>query len=328
LVALLLAGASWASADVTHFVHGPYKHAPLGFERDTHRMMTTAGGRPAPLAQALPPGTTVSWAFATGACGDEGWGEGIATERFAQANVAAFVEHQLGYIVSTGGQGQQFTCNSDAGMERFIARYQSPQLVGFDFDIEAGQTDADIDALVQRVKGAQRRHPSLRFSFTLPTFAAVDGSGRSLNRIGQRVLRAIRRHGLKDVVFNLMVMNYGDARASRCVPKRTAEGARCDMGRSGLQAALNLQRQHGVPLNRIALTAMLGVNDVVHNVFTLDDAARLARDARQHGLAGVHYWSLDRDAPCHQPQTGASPTCSGLALEPLAFTRALVQALR
>ncbi len=59
---------------------------------------------------------------------------------------------------------------------------------------------------------------------------------------------------------------------------------------------------------------MIGVNDVVSNVFTAADARLLARESRAMKLAGLHYWSLDRDTPCTGRTRGASPTCSTLAL--------------
>ncbi|MED5618112.1 glycosyl hydrolase [Ideonella sp. BN130291] len=329
VAALLLACAAPAARAEPSLVIGPYKHAPLAFDAHTHLMQAApADTTPAqPLAQALAPGAVVSWAFATGDCGNEHWGDGIVTERFAQANVAAFVQAKQRYIVSTGGQGQQFHCDSDEGMERFIARYASPQLVGFDFDIEAGQSDASINALVRQIARAQARHPGLRMSFTLPTFAASDGSGRSLNRIGQRVLAALRKHRVRDPYINLMVMNYGRAHASRCVLKATPEGQRCDMARSALRAAQNLHEGQRVPMNHIELTAMIGVNDVVENVFTLADAEQLGRAVREQGLGGLHWWSLDRDTPCPPAEAGVSPRCSGLAQPPQAYSRAFLQAL-
>jgi hypothetical protein len=321
----LCAGAALAAPPL----FGPYKHAPLAFEPTTQRLSTAAGGALQPLTEALPrEAGVVTWAFATGDCGSERWGEGIDTERFARANVEAFVKAGVGYIVSTGGQGQQFHCDSEDGMERFIVRYASPRLVGFDFDIEAGQSDDQIDALVDQIALAQVRHPNLRISFTLPTFAASDGSRRSFNKIGERVLRAARRHRVREPVFNLMVMDYGDARAGRCVLKATDAGARCDMGRSALQAARNASSRYRLPLDRIEVTAMIGVNDVVNNVFTLDDARRAAHDVRAHGLAGLHYWALDRDTPCAEPASAASPTCSGLPQAPFEYTKAFAEGLR
>ena len=50
----------------------------------------------------------------------------------------------VGYIVSTGGQGGVFTCATDEGMERFIARYASAHLLGIDFDQCLGQPLARV----------------------------------------------------------------------------------------------------------------------------------------------------------------------------------------
>jgi len=99
---------------------------------------------------------------------------------------------------------------------------------------------------------------------------------------------------------------------------------RCDMGRSAVRAARNFNAAYGVPFGRIELTPMIGINDVTANVFTLDDAATLARFVRAERLAGVHFWSLDRDGSCVNDAAVVSSTCSGLrGLSPLAFTRAL-----
>ncbi|WP_374357907.1 glycosyl hydrolase [Pseudoduganella danionis] len=261
----------------------------------------------------------LSWAFASGECGDEVWGS-VSGAQIAAANVAAFAQAGIGYIVSTGGQGHMFTCASDEGMERFISRYDTPALLGIDFDIEEGQTAAQIDALVGRAVVAQQRRPALRFSFTVATHAASDGSLHSLNTLGETVLASVRQQGLRNYTFNLMVMDYGPATRKVCVLRK----GRCDMGRSALQAAHNVHRKYGIPYNQIELTPMLGVNDVVENVFTVADMQRLARAVAQLKLAGLHYWSLDRDTPCRQPVKGADALCSGMAGVPAgAYLRAM-----
>jgi chitinase len=84
-----------------------------------------------------------------------------------------------------------------------------------------------------------------------------------------------------------------------------------------------------VPLARIELTPMIGVNDVVANVFTLDDARFVARFVRDQKLAGLHFWSLDRDTPCEGGATAVSPTCSSLNDAPRqAYHRAFLEGLR
>jgi len=101
------------------------------------------------------------------------------------------------------------------------------------------------------------------------------------------------------------------------------------MAASARQAAHNLREHYGVPLSQIEVTAMIGVNDVVENVFTPDDATALARFVQQEQLAGLHFWSLDRDAPCAGGATAVSPTCSSLnAHSALSFSRAFAQGLR
>ncbi|MFN7666063.1 MAG: glycosyl hydrolase, partial [Inhella sp.] len=177
------------------------------------------------------------------------------------------------------------------------------------------------DALAARLAFAHRTWPALRLSVTLATHAASDGSGRNLNSTGDTVLAALQRHGVAEaVVVNLMVMNYGPADARWCVVK----AGRCDMGASALQAARNLHEQRGVPSARIALTLRPGENDVAGNVSTPDDARTLMAGARALGLAGVHFWSVDRDQACPAGEPRVSPRCHALPDVPAgAFSRLL-----
>lgn len=308
--ALACALAAHAAA-APRFVYSPYQHL-------AHHTPYIVDGK-----RIAGPGA-LTWAFATGECGDEKWGNDSA-QQVADAHVAAFDRAGVDYIVSTGGQGGVFTCATDDGMERFIRRYESKHLIGLDFDIEAGQTAQQVESLVLRIKAAQARRPQLRYSFTVATHAASDGSGKSLNREGAAVLGALRRNGVRNFTFNLMVMDYGPGSRAVCVLKA---GAVCDMGKSALQAARNVSRKYGLPYAQIELTAMIGVNDVVSNVFTPDDARLLAQGVKTLKLAGLHYWSLDRDQPCSVPATGASATCSSLPVKAGEYHRILSGALR
>ena len=313
-----------AHADQPAFVFGAYKHLPM-WKDGSHVITAVHDGVAMPYIvdgkRRFGPGA-LSWAFATGECGGEKWGEEEGAD-IAAANVARFDRAGVDYIISTGGAAGIFSCATDAGMERFIARYRSPHLVGIDFDIEGKQTPAQIESLVRRARHAQRKWPHLRFSFTVATHAASDGSRRSLNATGERILKAVRRMGLRDAVFNLMVMDYGPGEARSCVVK---DGV-CDMGASAIQAARNVHGKYKIPYAQIELTAMIGVNDVVSNVFTLDDARMVADAVKAMKLAGLHYWSLDRDTPCSEPATGASPVCSTLDVKSGEYGRALERAM-
>ncbi|MGW8391017.1 glycosyl hydrolase [Pseudoduganella sp. HUAS MS19] len=293
-----VSGAAFAAHPGPRVASGPYQFFGMAPAGTVPRASATA-----PDGGALAPGTVLSWAFANGECGEELWPGSVPGQAVADANVAGA---SADYIISTGGQGGVFTCSSDAGMERFVTRYMSQRLVGFDFDIEAEQSAEQIESLVKRVRYVQRKYPKLRYSFTVATHAASDGSNHSLNKTGETVLSMLRRHGVRDYVLNLMVMDYGPAATKVCVVR---EG-RCDMGASALQAARNVERKYKVPMAQIALTPMIGVNDVVENVFTLDDARFTADSVRRFGMAGLHFWSLDRDKPCKQAVAGADGNCS------------------
>jgi hypothetical protein len=103
-----------------------------------------------------------------------------------------------------------------------------------------------------------------------------------------------------------MTMDYGAPGAGVCV----VSGGLCEMGESAIQAAYNLHDRFGVPFSSIELTPMIGGNDVAGETFTLGDADTVASFAKAQGLAGVHYWSYDRDIDC--PAGAASPTCNSM----------------
>jgi hypothetical protein len=72
---------------------------------------------------------------------------------------------------------------------------------------------------------------------------------------------------------------------------------------------------------RIAITPMIGRNDVESEYFTLADARALVAFARAQRLARLSFWSISRDRPC-TPDNGGDEYCSRTAQSPWAFTRA------
>lgn len=330
VIAVMLAAASSlpARAAQTALVFSPYKDVTINIDPRSHVMQTAVTGRltpmvgPGSVVAADAPGLkAITLAFATGTCGDETWGH-VPGQAFADANVPKLAAARMGYILSTGGAEGTFHCASARGMRAFIRRYLSPQLVGIDFDIEHGQTWADVDALVAQVAAAEKEFPRLRFSFTLATWAASDGSHKGLNALSTMVVDAVRYHRLRHYSIDLMVMDYGHVGPDVCV----VAGDHCDMGKSAIQAVENLVHTYGIPRGHIGLTPMIGANDNPHQVFTLDDVDVLAGYAVRNGLAGVHFWALDRDAPCDSPHP--ENTCNSVPTTiPLAYTRRFLHGL-
>ncbi len=308
------------------FSYSPYKEVSSGGWDNNALMYTSVTGTSIPQTQAMPSAnTTLTWAFAAGNCGTESW-DGVDGASFAAANVPAFVNAGKYYIISTGGYSQQFKCTTDAGFMTFIQRYYSSSMLGVDFDIEGGSnpdwTQSDVNNLVQRIVNAQQSYPNLRFSFTLGT---TGGTSVGLGNYGQMVLQAINTYGMKNYLINLMVMDYGpNATPDICV----VSNGYCEMGQSAVQAAVSLHTAYGVPYNQIELTPMIGQNDSVPDLFYISDIATVSNFVIQNGLAGVHFWSFDRDVDCAYNANGPSGTCNGLGnAGSLGFTRGFSSAL-
>ena len=281
----------------------PYKDVTINMNWNTDQMQSAVTGTDLPVvgsgslvSQYIPKLPAITLAFATGSCGSETWG-GVSGASWAAENVPQLQGAGLNYVVSTGGEAGTFTCASTAGMESFIARYASPHLVGIDFDIEGGQTQSDIQNLVAAAAGAQSQYPNLQFSFTLATLAASDGSYGGVNSLGNEVVQAVLGSGLKNYVINLMTMDFGSASSSVCV---VVSGS-CEMAQSAIQAVKNLEHTYGIPASKIAVTPMIGLNDNTSETFTAADVDTLTSYAAGNGLAGLHFWSLDRDTPCPRP---------------------------
>jgi len=308
-------GGGGGTGSVSGLLFSPYKDVTINMNWNTYQMQSAVEGSDLPVvgsgslvSQYIPTLPAITLAFATGSCGSETWG-GASGAAWAAENIPQLQNAGLNYVVSTGGAAGTFSCGSAAGMEAFISRYASPHLVGIDFDIEGGQTQSQINDLVSAAAGAQSQYPSLQFSFTLATLAASDGSYGGVNSLGNEVVEAVLGSSLKNYVINLMTMDYGNASNGVCV---VVSGS-CEMAQSAIQAVKNLEHAYGIPASKIAVTPMIGLNDNTSETFTPADVDTLTTYAAGNGLAGLHFWSLDRDTPCPSAQTWASPTCNSVS---------------
>jgi chitinase len=306
---------STGTGSASGLLFSPYKDVTINMNWNTDQMQSAVEGTAIPVVGSgslvsnyVPRLPAITVAFATGTCGSETWG-GVSGASWAAENVPQLQSAGLNYVVSTGGAAGTFSCGSTAGMESFIARYASPHLVGIDFDIEGGQSQSDIQNLVNAAAGAQSQYPNLQFSFTLATLAASDGSYGGVNSLGNEVVQAVLGSSLKNSVINLMTMDFGSASSGVCV---VVSGS-CEMAQSAIQAVKNLEHTYGIAASKIAVTPMIGLNDNTAETFTAADVDTLTNYAKSNGLAGLHFWSLDRDTPCATTTTYASPTCNSVS---------------
>ncbi len=188
------------------------------------------------------------------------------------------------------------------------------RLTKVDFDIEgAALPDTAANARrAQAIARLQKSHPGLDVAFTLPVMP------EGLTQPGVALLADAKKNGVRIDAVNIMAMDYGPAYSG-------------DMGQYAIQAATATQAQlKGVlglsdeaAWKAVAVTPMIGVNDVVSEIFTVADASQLVDFAASKGIGRLAMWSSTRDKQCAAGAVNhADATCSSILQEPLAFTKA------
>ena len=219
-------------------------------------------------------------------------------------------KHGGDVIISFGGAAgpELALANSDAA--KLELEYQSAidryKFTWLDFDIE-GKALRDEQANHRRnqaIAGIQKKHPSLRVTFTLP----VNPNG--ISEHSQEMLADATAKGIRIHCANIMVMDYG--------PRISKDKK---MGDLAIECANKTRQQLEKidPSIQIGLCPMIGQNDVKEEIFTLDDAKTM-RDwaSKQEWIGSLSFWSANRDTGKPGRREGA--TRSGIPQQPWEFT--------
>jgi hypothetical protein len=297
-------------------IFASYKDVTLNADFNTGLQRSAVTGTVQPVTSAMP-NSTLIWSFATGTCDAENWA-GITPAQEA-TNVQAFVNAGKKYIISTGGANGSFDCSSGQGLINFINRYKSANLVGIDYDIELGQSQALIDDLINATKVAMGTFPNLQFSFTIQSLGSGSANPITGGSAGTTVVNEIKRLGLTgNYVVNLMTFDYGSTNTNNCVVVNNA----CDMGQSAIAAAQALNAQSGIPFNHIGLTMMIGKADTQDEITSLHDIDTVNAFVISNHLPTSRFWAFDRDTP------GAGGSSSSGTTNPaLAYTHEYMNSL-
>ena len=288
-------------------IFAAYKDVTLNADFNTGLQRSAVTGTVQPVTSAMPNSTLV-WSFATGTCDAESWA-GITPAQEA-TNVQAFVNAGKKYIISTGGANGSFDCSSGQGLINFINRYNSPNLVGIDFDIELGQSQALIDDLINATKVAMGTFPKLQFSFTIQSLGSGSANPITGGSAGTTVVNEIKRLGLSgNYVVNLMTFDYGSTTTSNCVVVNNA----CDMGQSAIAAAQALNAQSGIPFTHIGVTMMIGKADTQDEITSLHDIDTINAFVISNHLPTSRFWAFDRDTPGAGGSSSSGTTNPALA---------------
>ncbi|MGW2718922.1 glycoside hydrolase family 18 protein [Streptomyces sp. NPDC001492] len=220
--------------------------------------------------------------------------------------------------VSFGGaSGSELatTCSSaDALATAYGKVVDQFKLTKVDFDVEGGalpNTTANTNR-AKAIAKLQAAHPDLDVSFTLPVMP------EGLTQDGVNLLSNAKSNGAKINTVNIMAMDYGASYSG-------------DMGTYAEQAATATQAQvksvlglsDAAAWKTVAVTPMIGVNDVSSEIFKVDDATQLTAFAKTKGLGGLSMWSATRDKQCAGgTKPTADATCSSITQDKFAFSKA------
>jgi hypothetical protein len=126
------------------------------------------------------------------------------------------------------------------------------------------------------------------------------------------ILASAKNDGVTIDVVNIMAMDYGSS---------VDNGG--EMGLDAINAAIATEKQiGGLGLSsKLGVTAMIGVNDISSEVFTLADAQSLVNYARTDpNIVHLAMWSVARDNGNSAGAHYASPDSSGIAQQPYDFS--------
>jgi hypothetical protein len=220
--------------------------------------------------------------------------------------------------VSFGGaSGSELatTCSSaDALATAYGKVVDAYKLTKVDFDVEGGAlpNTAANTRRAQAIAKLEKAHPNLDVSYTLPVMP------EGLTQDGVNLLSNAKSNGVSINTVNIMAMDYGP-------------GYSGDMGTYAEQAATATQAQvksvlglsDSAAWKAVAVTPMLGVNDVASEIFKVDDATQLVNFAKSKGLGWLSMWSATRDKQCAGgAKNSADATCSSIVQDGNAFSKA------
>ncbi|MFD4556466.1 chitinase [Streptomyces sp. NPDC058469] len=262
----------------------------------------------------------LAFAIAKGSTCTPEWNGTTAIDNAAvTSRISALKESGATVRVSFGGaSGKELaeTCTSATALAKAYGEaLDAAGSTQADFDIE-GDALTDSTSVALRSKAIallQKERSGLKVSFTLPVMpSGLDSDSLAL-------LESANDNAVEVSTVNIMTMNYGETYTA-------------DMGDYAITSATathtQLKKVFGLSdagaWQGMALTSMIGVNDVSGETFSLSDAAQVRTFAEEKKIAWVSMWSAFRDQQCESGSSDddAATDCSGVTQSSGAFAEA------
>ncbi|MDX2542577.1 chitinase [Streptomyces sp. WI04-05B] len=295
------ASPSESSASTTEFA--PYVSATDASDNDTAGSPTTYN-----LAFVISDGTTCTPKWN----GTKAIGDSAVRSRTAKL-AAAGGSVRVSFGGASGKELAEVCDSASALAKAYGAALDAANSTQADFDVE-GDTLTDSASVELRSKAIallQKERTDLSVTFTLPVMPS------GLDDDSVALLDSANNNSVQVSTVNIMTMNYSSEYAG-------------DMGQYALASAAATHDQladifglsEAGAWQGMALTSMIGVNDVDNETFSLADAAEVRAFAEEKGVAWVSMWATFRDQECEKGNASsddAATNCSGVSQDAGAF---------
>ncbi len=187
-------------------------------------------------------------------------------------------------------------------------------------NLEAGERRAE--AIAQLQQQMRTEGGNLAVWLTLPVVP------QGLTKEGTDAISIMLDKGVDISGVNVMTMNYGNSKDKNDSMLEASISALREVHRQlGIlytQKDINLSSR--TLWRKIGATPMIGQNDFVNEVFTLEDAEGLNEFALDQRIGRISMWSANRDTPCGENYVDVkvvSNSCSGVNAPKYSFTKIL-----
>lgn len=241
--------------------------------------------------------------------------------------IARYRESGGQVVASFGGLANDELALACDDVDELVDAYRSVvdryEVTMIDLDIEGDALD-DPESIARRAEAIARLQSDLHSDdrplhvwLTLP----VASSGLLDNSTA--VIDAMLAAGVDLDGINVMTMNFGASRPDGESMADTTEAALRATHRqvSAAYRRADLRQNDAQVWGKLGVTPMIGINDLVDEVYEIDDARNLTELAFDVGLGRVSMWSANRDIACTSNVTPGqvSNHCSGVSQAPLEF---------
>ncbi len=187
-------------------------------------------------------------------------------------------------------------------------------------NLEAAERRARVIAKLQKEYREEGRE--LAVWLTLPV------SPQGLTIDGTNAVSKVIKSELDLAGVNVMTMDYGGSKDPADSMSEASKKALIETHRQ-LTILYKLEKinlESSTIWKKIGVTPMIGQNDVVTEIFTIEDAIAINAFAREKGVGRMSMWSANRDIPCganYVDVSVVSDLCSGVSSPIFAFSNIL-----